>query len=305
MAPAPPPSLLMLLVAELAANAMGCSHPVPWSAPGQHALWLTVDGIRRQFFVWIPHNYNKDGNLPVVLSLPGSGTDAKSFMSFPDMIAYAERAPFYTVVMSGLNNNFNVGFNSQPEPGQPDDIGYVKAVLSWLNQNLCIDRSRIFCVGISRGARFCCRLASELPGVFAAIAPISGLRYPLPNRALPTPVVAIHGTADLTNPYKGGGPYYWGSDSVPLDAEKWALWNGCTQRIDKTVNQFVQLALFTSCNKGADVQLYSISGAPHSGVGADGAPLFPPWRPWMDPMSLMWDFFAAHPLSQGHTLIFS
>merc|ERR550532_3732528 len=122
--------------------------------------------------------------LPVMLLTPGSGDEPGPYFKWAGVTNWANKVPFYLVEIIGMMGyNLNVDLGLRPTPGWPDDVAVAKAALQWVDQRLCIDRQRIYCAGMSRGGRFCCMVASELPGIFAAIAPVSGLRYPDQNRA--------------------------------------------------------------------------------------------------------------------------
>ncbi len=96
-----------------------------------------------------------------------------------------------------------------------------------LGQKYCLDRNRVFATGFSGGARMASQLACDASNVFAAVAPVSGLRFPSPcQSSRPVPVVAFHGTADPVDPYLGNGQAYW-TYSVPVAASRWANHNGC------------------------------------------------------------------------------
>ena len=55
-----------------------------------------------------------------------------------------------------------------------DDVGFVRALIDSLERELEIDPRRVYATGISNGGMFAHRLACELPGVLAAIAPVAG-----------------------------------------------------------------------------------------------------------------------------------
>ncbi|KAJ1616736.1 hypothetical protein T492DRAFT_527490 [Pavlovales sp. CCMP2436] len=73
---------------------------------------------------------------------------------------------------------------------------------------MCLDASRVYATGISRGGRFASRLASEMSDIIAAVGIVSGIRYPTPNNATrPVPIIAFHGTADPINPVSSACPF--------------------------------------------------------------------------------------------------
>merc|ERR1719183_716085 len=147
----------------------------------------------------------------------------------------------------------------------PDDVAYTKAVLHVVDGLINIDPRRIYCVGFSRGARFCSRLASELSNFLAAVAVFGGVRYPWPNNAShPVPVLAVHGLLDGTNPFAGGGESYWGG-SVTAAVEDWARFNGCRESPErsKLKGGDIGLSRHSQCIGNSTVDFYAIKEGLH------------------------------------------
>ncbi len=88
-----------------------------------------------------------------------------------------------------------------------DDVGFIEALLDKLESNLCIDRDRVFATGISNGGMFVHRLGCDLPGRFAAIAPVAGTLAKgfncAPGPETPMSMMNIYATADDTVPFDG------------------------------------------------------------------------------------------------------
>jgi len=152
---------------------------------------------------------------------------------------------------------------------------------------------RVRCVGFSRGARFCSRLASELSIFISAIAAVSGIRFPEPNNSTrPMPIIAFHGLKDSINPFWGIGPAYWG-ESVPLSVLKWARFNGCKSRQDVRFRTNVVVIKYSDCTDNAEVVLYKLMEGDHE---------------WPDTnvicaRELILEFFAKHVADTGcHTV---
>ena len=80
---------------------------------------------------------------------------------------------------------------------------------------LRVDRRRVYATGASNGAFMVNRVGCEAPGLFAAIAPLSGPiangtsmvwkadPYPCPTPARPVPTLYFHGTKDPLVPFGG------------------------------------------------------------------------------------------------------
>ena len=91
----------------------------------------------------------------------------------------------------GVNGHWSDGRAARADA---DDVGFVRLLLDSLRRELPLDSRRIFATGISNGAGMAFRLACDLPGTFAAIAPVAGaLPAELENRcAVAAPVVPPH-----------------------------------------------------------------------------------------------------------------
>ncbi len=187
--------------------------------------------------------------------------------------------------------------------GAPDDVSFIEQLVGTLEQKYCIDQHRVFATGFSGGARMASQLACDASTVFAAVAPVSGLRLPTPCPSTrPVPVVAFHGTADPVDPYTGNGQKYW-TYSVPVAAGQWAVHNGCPKAaVNSTPAAGVALTTYAPCSAGSEVQLYSIVGEGHEWPGGPTLPrpitrALGPQSSAISANDVMWAFFVAHPLS--------
>nr|MBA3317426.1 hypothetical protein [Gemmatimonadales bacterium] len=149
-----------------------------------------------------------------------------------------------------------------------------------LGRELPVDPKRIYATGISNGAGLAFRLACDLPGVFAAIAPVAGA----PAAALETPcaatrplsVISFQGTRDPLMPYEGGtvGIRRGQVLSAPETAALFANVGGCavspavTAEPDTAADGLsVRRTAYTGCREGREVVLYTIEGGGHTWPG--------------------------------------
>jgi polyhydroxybutyrate depolymerase len=157
--------------------------------------------------------------------------------------------------------------------GSPNDVAFLTRLVGAVEQRYCIDRERVYATGFSGGARMASQLACDAPTVFAAVAPVSGLRFPAPCAARrAVPVIAFHGTADPVDPYGGHGQPYW-TYSVPRAEAEWARHDGCASSpaVSRPVAT-VTLTAYARCRGRATVELYSISGEGHEWPGGPRLP---------------------------------
>jgi polyhydroxybutyrate depolymerase len=100
----------------------------------------------------------------------------------------------------------------------------------------------------------------------------------------PVPVIAFHGTLDVSAPYNGGIGGITGfmvTFRLPIDNNTpdpdvmaaWATHNGCTgARLESQIDTEVWLISYGSCTNGAVVLLYRVDGGGHTWPGAFDVP---------------------------------
>ncbi len=280
--------------------------------PGTTTLTPTINGFTRTAIVHVPSGYSPPTPVALVVNMHGSQTTAADQEALTGMDTTSDADNFIVVypqghIPAGAGYEWNVPgqplFSGAPVPaGSPDDVSFIVHLVTLLEQQYCINEHQVFATGFSGGARMASQLGCDASSVFAAVAPVSGLRLPTPcpsTRAVP--VVSFHGTADPIDPYTGNGQRYW-TYSVPVAAGRWAAHDGCNRTAANAVPApGVALTTYSPCADGAAVQLYSIVGEGHEWPG--GPPLRPALVRVLGPQSsavsanaLMWAFFVAHPL---------
>jgi polyhydroxybutyrate depolymerase len=204
-----------------------------------------------------------------------------------------------------------------------DDTKYFLDLVADLGKTVSFDRKRLFLTGFSNGASMNHRLACELAGQVAAIAPVGGANQfassaPCsPSR--PVPVLQIHGRQDPCWPYAGGlgmcvesqeesGTYVSVDESITgMGATPgWVQRNGCAT--DAAAEALPDLVAddtsairraFRGCRDGADVTLVTIEGGGHTWPGGDQ---YLPQRRIgkvsrdLSASAMVWAFLKAHPL---------
>jgi len=291
-----------------ATTATGCGT----AASGTSTASATIAGHMRIVIVHVPSGYTGGAKVPLVLNMHGSGATALDQEEFSAMDATADADGFIVAYPQGLipdgsGYDWNVpgvpltGGRAVPA-GAADDVLFLTRVVGVLEHRYCIDPSRVFATGFSGGGRITSQLACDASGVFAAVAPVSGLRRPTPcPTSRPVPVIAFHGTADPVDPYAGNGEAYW-TYSVPIAAQRWAQQDGCAvQATTSRPEAGVTLTAYTGCAGRAEVRLYAVAGEGHEWPGGPAVPralsrILGPQSDAVDANGTMWAFFEAHPL---------
>jgi polyhydroxybutyrate depolymerase len=273
-------------------------------APAGEARTLRTSGLTRRYYLHLPPAWHRGRPLPLVLVFHGGGGRASGIAPHTGFSRLADSAGFVVAYPQGLNGRWNDGrgFTSATH----DDVGFVRALVDTLTRELGIDPRRVYATGISNGAMFAYRLACDLPGTFAAVAPVAGAMpaelAPSCERTTPVSVIAFQGTADPLMPYLGGGA---GQRRV-LSAERslafWGTAAGCaaeaatTGEPDRvTDGTRVRRTAYAGCREGRAVELYTIEGGGHTWPGGPvaGARVGRVSRE-IDATELIWGFFVQH-----------
>jgi polyhydroxybutyrate depolymerase len=295
----------------LALSVPGAALPaqsVPAAAPPTLAgepRTLQAGGVTRRYFLYLPSTWNRGRPAPLVLVFHGGGGRASGIAPHTGFSRLAEREGFVVAYPQGLNGRWNDG---RGYAATHDDVGFVRALLDTLERELSLDPRRVFATGISNGAMFAYRLACDLPGVFAAVAPVAGAMpadlAPACAHTQPVSVLAFQGTADPLMPYLGGGVAR--RRGRVLSAERsiafWATTSGCaaapvtTDEPDRvTDGTRVRKTAYGTCREGRSVELYTIEGGGHTWPGGPpvGGAVGRVTRE-IDATPVIWAFFAGH-----------
>ncbi len=179
------------------------------SPSSEQARRLAVHGVQRTYLLHVPASLDRTTPAPLVLVLHGAGGRGAGFARHTGFSELAEERGFIAVYPDGIRRRWNDGRSAGPSQ---DDVGFIRSLLDTLKTEFAIDTRRIYATGISNGAMFSYRLACDLPGVFAAIAPVAGALpaelAPRCTHAEPIAIAAFQGTADSIRTLYGrrGGP---------------------------------------------------------------------------------------------------
>ena len=281
-------------------------------------MTLTSGGVERWYIRHVPAAHDGTKPLPVVVDLHGYTEGAQVHVHMSELGAFGDQHGFVTITPQGLGPipRWETAVGSK-------DVKFIGDLLDQVEKTVCVDTARVFVTGLSNGAMMTSVVACALANRVAAVAPVAGITNVAgckPARAVP--IVAFHGTADPFLAYDGGlGPAAAklpapdGSGrtlgdlgvrdrpkgpSVPDVLHAWARRNKCTgQASEKQVASDVT-ELSYACPRGADVELYRVTGGGHSWPGSvfskQIASVVGPTTDSISADAVMWAFFEAHPL---------
>ena len=278
---------------------------------GEGAIY--VGTLRRAYHLHVPPVYDGITPVPLVLMFHELLETSGEMVRLTGFTHLADQKGFVVVYPDSVGRHWNDGRGPTAlAPRDVDDVGFVSALIEPLTQTLAIDPSRIYATGMSNGGMFVQRLACELSGQLAAIAPVSGtMADNIAMRCAPQQrgsVVEFHGTKDAFVLWGGGRVRALGGKvlSVPNTMTRWTQLDGCRPtapatfdglRTDPQNSLGVRRVAYGPCPDGIDVVLYVIGGGRHrwpQGMGGHLASVGQGDRN-IDATAAMWDFFATHP----------
>lgn len=277
---------------------------------------VTSGGVERSYTVHVPPSYRQGEPVPLVFVFHGGGGEGAGMAEVSGFNAVSDSGGFIVVYPDGIDKNWNDG-RPQINPGV-DDVGFVRDMLARLQAEYSIDTARVYATGISNGGFMSYRLAIELDGTFAAIAPVGALLteqlYSMPPPATPVSVLLIEGVDDPFVPWEGGGVGVIGGRrgtvvSAEATLDYWVKVDGCgatpvaTDLADSDPDDgtTVREELYGGGREGSEVELLAIEGGGHTWPG--GLQYLPErtiGRTSRDILAsqVIWDFFKAHSLPQ-------
>jgi len=189
-----------------------------------------------------------------------------------------------------------------------DDVGFAAALIDAVAGRLPIDPRRVHATGMSNGAMMAYRVAAELAGRIASVAPVAGPNAFFPIAPVrPVPVLHFHGTLDQFTPLEGGV----GRRSVTRVAHRpvveglleWVHADGCPAEPVREplpcTDEGITVERFTwgPGRAGSEVVFVRIEGGGHTWPGRRPDSFFlGPSALSLDANALIREFFARHPL---------
>ena len=242
---------------------------------------LQVGGVDRRFLLTVPEAPAGEP-LPLVLDIHGLAEGAEVHAQMTQFSALAEQEGFIVAFPHGTGAP--VRWDTAASTQGNDDVTYMGAVLDAVEQEACVDQSRVYATGLSMGAMMSSTLACTMADRIAAIGPVAGVEDPEgcePGR--PVPVLAMHGTADPILLFNGGvgealGEVLQGRSGAsttlppadpdgagyPANARAWAERNGCEpEPEDEAVAEQVIRRVYR-CPDDAAVEFVVVEGGGHS-----------------------------------------
>jgi len=249
---------------------------------GAGALADTIDAGRGPVTVNVPASYDGSVPTPVVILLHGYGASGSLQEAYMRFTPQSEAFGFLYLYPDGTRDQSGRRFWNATDAccdffgRNPDDSGYIRALIDEMKRVYNVDARRVWLVGHSNGGFMCYRAACDHADAVAAIASLAGATFLDENDCTPSEpvhVLQIHGTNDTTVLYNGGcftACYPGAVESV----ETWAAYDGCelTQDtssppldLDSSIagDETVVTKYTSGCARGGSGSLWTIVGGEH------------------------------------------
>jgi poly(3-hydroxybutyrate) depolymerase len=244
---------------------------------------VNVNGVNREYTIRVPEGYDSSNPYKLIFGfhwvggtqgdVSGGGTDGALWAYYGMQRVAGETA--ILVAPQGLNNGWA---NSGGE-----DIAFVDAMVSDIENALCVEQSQRFSIGFSYGASMSYSIACSRAGDFRGVAVISGGQLSgCDGGTDPIAYLGIHGVSDGTLGIEGGrglrDKFVQNNGCDSLSPEEPAPGSGGHVTTE-----------YTGCTEGYPVTWLAFDGghypAPVDGEGESGAKSYVP--------DVIFDFFSA------------
>jgi polyhydroxybutyrate depolymerase len=279
---------------------------------------LVVGGLTRAYLLYVPTNFQA-GSSALIIGLHGSNGSGAEFQTRSQLSAKADEVGFavaypYALLSPGAgitewNEFFNNSFGSNP----PDDVGFIRQLITTLQSSLNPDPKQIFVTGLSNGGFMAHRVGIQISDLVAAIGVVEGtvvspgLIANVPPPLGPVSVLMFHGDQDPTVLYCGG-------PVVSSQEQNFNYWTGPAANNCGSFDTTAPLcdaqgnitSVFekdaTGCNGGTEVKFYKLEGGVHEWYTIPmDIPGQVPYNPDFNSTTgvttddILWNYFSSHP----------
>jgi poly(3-hydroxybutyrate) depolymerase len=260
--------------------------------PKSGTYHISSSGGRGDYIIDIPTGYDKDTPYRLIFGNHCLGASAARVAEAEKGTAGDDLSGYYSIKTMATKDNIQaIHVAMQGDAGGtwslPNDSKFWNDVLTLVENNLCVDTTRVFVNGFSFGAMFSYVLSLEYPEKIRAVATYAPANYNMTqptNRHIPIAYYQVTGTTDGTCP--------WVNNEAQKRGGKFCLLqhmqdNGCTSTaadIKLATSSTHVSTEFTGCKEGYPVKFGSFQGG-HQAVHTDPGTNFN----WIEKEA--WEFF--------------
>jgi polyhydroxybutyrate depolymerase len=227
--------------------------------------------LQRQYTTVTPLDVAPGERLPMVMALHGLGQDRNAMLNAADWRGAVARDRFIAVFPQGVANSWNMGPCCPPANLLGiDDLAFLDAVVAQVGVRPDADTGRRYITGFSNGGIMAYSEVCARPGVWLALAPVSGSNLSGCAPSEPISLLHQHGDPDPVVPFDGqpalGQLLSSGKlPSVPDSVAAWAAADGCPTPPEVVAESSgVQRTEWAPCADGTRVELVRLPGLGHA-----------------------------------------
>ncbi len=292
------------------ASAFSCAPARPGKV-GDATLEVKVGDKERTAFVHVPKSYDATKGTTLVLGFHGYGGSAEQMRSQTALDAASDKHGFIVAYAqgTGVSKGFNGGdcCGGAAWNDGADDLAFGRELVKAISKDFCVDPKRVHSAGFSNGGFMSYRFACEASDLFASVASVSGVLGTEPEKCQPkrpVPMLHVHGTADRTVPFEGGGAaaglgtlagitFRSVTESIATLRQRY----GCTTPPKDTFkNGDTRCQAWAGCKEDSSVQLCVVTEGGHQWPGGESTPLSGKTSTDLVATKAVVDFFLANPM---------
>ena len=169
---------------------------------------MKVNGETREYFITLPKNYDNKKPYKLLFAMHCMGSNAEDFV--PHYADQDHPSPYYGQQKLDTEGNYIFVSPRGDTDGMPwsmssdKDHKFINQLLTTLEENYCIDTSRVFMTGFSFGAMVTNSMAQDMQDRLRAVAVYATADYNIylpKNKGLPIAWMGVHGKNDGTCDY--------------------------------------------------------------------------------------------------------
>ena len=242
--------------------------PSPALPAGNTNETVQIGATSRSYVLHIPAKYDGSKPTPLILDFHAQNGSGSSELTGSPYPAQTDLEGVVMAFPTGLKGPAGAAWNVGPCcVANADDVLFARTLVAQVETTACIDRNRVYAVGLATGGGMAYYLACQAADVFAAVAPaafdllaenVGGCK---PSR--PVTVISFRGTADTLVPYAGGySSVVPGMPVTFLGAQatfqKWAEIDQCTDSPSAADSN--GCSTYSACQGGVEVVLCTKQG---------------------------------------------